>query len=56
MKTDWPQIYWIVVMSLALLLHAVKNGEKKDNKYNFNLLALITAWSAFVLYCGGFWT
>lgn len=42
--------------AIALIVHASKNGEATNGKYNFALKLCSIALGAWILYMGGFWT
>lgn len=50
-----PQLIYIALAIFGLSLHAIKNGERRTDKYTFwgQLVALII--SITILYYGGFW-
>lgn len=51
----WPQITYIVLMSMGLTGSIFLHGKERTDKYNFFIkLGSITI-TIIVLYCGGFW-
>lgn len=54
----WPQVTLIIIWTLRLMLHAVKNGELYDppGKYNLGATVIGLGVTATILYCGGFFS
>lgn len=54
MHIGWPQGIWLGLAALSVLVHAGKDGEPRNEKYNFGL-QLCSAMITFgLLYWGGF--
>lgn len=53
---EWPQITWAILTLLGLVLHAAKNGEPMDQKWNFPLKLMCVVIAAILGYYGGFFT
>ncbi len=54
--SHWPQYTVIVIMAFGLLLHACFHGEKMTAvKWNFALKLWGVGFTAWLLWCGGFW-
>lgn len=53
---NWPQWYFAFCMVVVLLLEASLHGKDRTGRYNAPMRIIGTAWVAFVLYMGGFWS
>lgn len=49
----WPQITWVVLVALALGIHAAKHGQQRE-PYNFIMALVNVVISVGLLYAGGF--
>lgn len=57
MKAEWPQIVWIVLTLLGLLVTAQKHGKPRDKEeHNIFTRVIVTGIIAFLLFKGGFFT
>ena len=52
----WPQITWLVLVAIGLLLHANKHGQPRTGEYCFWSHLVGVAISIAILYCGGFFS
>lgn len=50
----WPQWVWIVLAILSLAAFFVLDGKPRDGTYNFPRHLVAIAFSAWLLWCGGF--
>ena len=53
---NWPQWYFAFCMGLLTLIESGMHGKDRVGKYNAPMRIIGTAWVAFVLYMGGFWS
>lgn len=56
MSLHWPQITWFVLVFLGMASGAHRHGKVPTEPYNFFTKFVATLVSAFLLYCGGFFT
>ena len=49
-----PQIIYILLISVSLLLNANLHGKSKEGKHNFWIHLIATVTTSFLLYWGGF--
>ncbi|WP_260524267.1 transglycosylase SLT domain-containing protein [Serratia sp. PL7] len=52
----WPQITWIVLASVALVMAFLAHNLPQTGKHNFWLQAFSTVVTAWLLWCGGFFS
>lgn len=53
--TNWPQLIFLGLYALSILVALVKHGEVKVEQYNAYKTILAVAIGAAVLWWGGFW-
>lgn len=51
---EWPQVVFLVVYSLNVLIHAHLHGQVKTGKYSAPSTIVASAIGIFILYKGGF--
>lgn len=51
---SWPQWTWCVLTLLTLMIFASKNGQPREDKYNFAVRFVGVLISIFILSFGGF--
>lgn len=51
---EWPQIVWISVIAVSLLLNARDHGKPKEGKHNFFIGLVVLSIQLFLLIMGGF--
>lgn len=54
MHLHWPQITYIVLSVIGLILHAGLNGRPMNSDWNFGLKLMSVLLSAGLLWAGGF--
>lgn len=50
----WPQIVWLSIAVIALLIASNEHGKPKTGEHNFFAAAIGIGISAWLLWCGGF--
>jgi len=54
MEFHWPQITWIVLAVLGLLINGANHGKPRDGEYNGFISIVVTGIMAWLLWSGGF--
>ena len=54
MQFHWPQVVWIVLASIVLVLTAALDGKPKTGNHSFAVTFCGTAFGIWLLWCGGF--
>lgn len=50
----WPQVVWICLVSINLLVHLTKDGEPRTDKYSLAESMLNACIMGWLLWAGGF--
>ena len=51
----WPQIVMMITIGANVGIALVKNGEEKDERYNFAITVIASLIEVAILRAGGFW-
>lgn len=54
MTFDWPQIVYVSIVALGLVLHAVRDGEPREDQYRFGVQLISSSLVLALLWAGGF--